>query len=178
MEHAPLRFTRTLEIGGGLGEHLEYEKLDAVQRQNQIALELRETFASEIRRRFPNVQVYVGDCQLPLDLPDHSFDMVLVVHVLEHLPNLPATIREVHRLPNKQHGVYNSEAYFGPKDLRTEISAILQVERKQRFINKLDEILEEALRFFSIVHHSFFPLSVLPVAAFNLCIGVTMKPRR
>src|SRR5688572_17794718 len=42
VKHAPRRFTRTLEIGAGLGEHLQFEKLTEEQRRNYYTLELRE----------------------------------------------------------------------------------------------------------------------------------------
>ena len=35
---------------------------------------------------------------------DGYFDRILAVHVLEHLPNLPAAIRECYRLCNKTKG--------------------------------------------------------------------------
>ena len=39
---SPRGFVRTLEIGAGLGEHLEYERLTAEQEANYHALDLRE----------------------------------------------------------------------------------------------------------------------------------------
>ena len=98
VRHAPESFRTTLEIGAGLGEHIAYEKLTPEQEANYVALELRENMAAEIRRRFPRVQARVGDCQERLDFADGSFDRILAIHVLEHLPNLPATVREMHRL--------------------------------------------------------------------------------
>ena len=62
--------------------------------------------AAEIRRIHPKIQVVVGDCQERLDFPDGKFDRVLAVHVLEHLPNLPAAVRELYRLVDKQRGQF------------------------------------------------------------------------
>ncbi|MEY2411229.1 MAG: hypothetical protein QOF48_3899, partial [Verrucomicrobiota bacterium] len=107
VEHAPKTFLSTLEIGAGLGEHLAYEKLTPEQEQHYVALEIRENMAARIRERFPKIQARVGDCQGRLDFPDGSFDRVLAVHVLEHLPNLPAAIREMHRLCHPEHGVFS-----------------------------------------------------------------------
>ncbi len=50
VKHAQNDFVTTLEIGAGLGEHLEYEKLTDQQRQNYVALELRENMAAQIRK--------------------------------------------------------------------------------------------------------------------------------
>ena len=95
VKNAPSSFARTLEIGAGLGSHLEYERLTPEQEQNYVALELRENMAEKIRDRFPKVQTAVGDCQERLPFSDGEFDRVLAIHVLEHLPNLPAALREV-----------------------------------------------------------------------------------
>src|SRR5438045_698063 len=48
-------FVRTLEIGAGLGEHLEYEELSVEQRSNYYTLELRENMSRRIKDRFPFV---------------------------------------------------------------------------------------------------------------------------
>jgi SAM-dependent methyltransferase len=79
-------------------------RLTPEQEANYCAVELRENMAAEIRRRFPKVQAVTGDCQARLDFPDGHFDRYIAVHVLEHLPNLPACIREAYRLLNKERG--------------------------------------------------------------------------
>src|SRR6478672_2861280 len=75
--------TRTLEIGAGLGAHIEFEDLSI---QTYVANELRAEMAAAITRRFPQVEVLIGDVQSGLPCPTASFDRVLAVHVLEHLP--------------------------------------------------------------------------------------------
>src|SRR5579859_3223507 len=86
---------RTLEIGAGLGEHVNYEDLGF---QDYTALELRASMAAQINQRFPNVEVLVGDVQASIPAPPGYFDRVVAVHVLEHLPNLPAALKEVQRV--------------------------------------------------------------------------------
>jgi SAM-dependent methyltransferase len=103
--HRPADFLRTLEIGAGIGEHLEYEQLTPEQVRSYHALELRENMSGDIRRRFPGVQTITGDCQQPLPFPDGYFDRILAIHVLEHLPNLPSAVREAHRVCNQERGV-------------------------------------------------------------------------
>src|SRR5258708_17495228 len=51
---------RTLEIGAGLGEHLNYEPLD---RQEYYCLEIRQNMADASKTRFPPGNTIVGDCQ-------------------------------------------------------------------------------------------------------------------
>lgn len=189
VEQAPEKFLTTLEIGAGLGEHLAYEKLTEEQERNYVALELRENMAARLRERFPNIQARVGDCQGRLDFSDGSFDRVLAVHVLEHLPNLPAAVREMHRLCHPDHGVFSvvipcegGLAYT----LARRISAQRIFEKRyqqpydwfirREHLNVPAEILRELEPFFEITHRSFFPLRV-PLVFCNLCIGLTLRPK-
>ena len=104
VKHSRPGFKTTIEIGAGLGEHLLYEKLTPEQESNYYAVELRANMACEIPKRFPGVQAVTGDCQSRLDFNDGFFDRYIAIHVLEHLPNLPACIREAHRLLNRDRG--------------------------------------------------------------------------
>ncbi len=87
---------RTLEIGAGLGEHLSIEPEFA--REDYVACELRPEMAAVIAERHPGVEVITGDCQQRMPFEDGSFDRALAIHVLEHLPNLPAALAEIRRL--------------------------------------------------------------------------------
>lgn len=183
-------FKTTLEIGAGLGEHLRYERLTPEQEENYYANEFRENMAAQIRATYPRVKTVVGDCQQRLDFRDEFFDRVIAVHVLEHLPNLPATIRESHRLLNKTKGrllivipCEGSPAYA----LARKISAERVYKKryggdyswfyKREHINRPHEILAELNPYFSIEAKSFFPLPFLPFIFNNLVIGVSLVPR-
>jgi len=191
----PVQFSRpgfrtTLEIGAGLGEHLHYEKLTAEQEANYHANEFRENMAARIREQFPRVQTVLGDCQKRFDFPDGYFDRYLAIHVLEHLPDLPACIREAYRLLNKERGQLlvvipceGSLAYT----LARRISAQRIFEKtykmsydvfiKREHINVPSEILAELDHYFLIERKRFFPLPFLPFVASNLCIGLSLVPR-
>ena len=190
VKHAPQRFLRTLEIGAGLGEHLLYERLTPEQKAQYVALELRQNMADRIKERFPEVQICVGDCQGQLNFREGYFDRILAVHVLEHLPNLPAAVAEMYRICNKESGVFSvvipcegSPAYT----LARRISAqwIFEKRYKQSYrwlierehLNKPREILAELRRCFDILHRSFFPIPI-PAVACNLCIGLTLQPKK
>lgn len=190
VKHAPSQFVRTLEIGAGLGEHIHYEKLSAEQRQNYVALELRANMAAKIKEKHPEITTHVGDCQQTLPFADNHFDRVLAIHVLEHLPNLPAAIKEMHRLCNKDHGYFSviipcegGTAYT----LARKISAQRIFERRyqqpyqwfieREHLNKPAEIFRELKPYFTIEHRTYFPL-LLPMVNLNLCIGLTLRPRK
>jgi SAM-dependent methyltransferase len=190
VRHSRPGFKTTIEIGAGLGGHLHYEKLTAEQEKNYYCNEFRENMAAEIRRLHPNVQTIVGDCQQRMDFPDGFFDRYIAVHVLEHLPNLPAAIREGYRLLNKEHGQMlvvipceGSAAY----ELARSISARRIFERtyqmnydifiKREHINLPHEIMEELNPYFVLEKRRLFPLPFLPFLFNNLCIGLVLKPR-
>ena len=189
VKHAPANFRTTLEVGAGLGEHLAYEHLSEEQERNYVAVELRENMAARLHERFPRVRVSVGDCQGRLDFPARYFDRILAVHVLEHLPDLPAAIAEMHRLCNPEGGVFSvvipcegGMAY----SLARRISAQRIFERRygqsydwfirREHINRPHEILQELARRFEVMHSAYFPLKV-PFVFCNLCIGLTLRPK-
>ena len=189
VQNAPPDFQRTLEIGAGLGEHLCYERLTSKQESNYYALELRENMAADIRNRFPRVQTIVGDCQQRLNFEDGYFDRILAVHVLEHLPNLPAAVEEMYRLSDKTRGVFSvvipcegSLAYSLAR--RMSAQRIFEKRYKQSYrwfierehINKPEEIMAELRRLFTIVSRSYFPVRI-PLVFCNLCIGLTLRPK-
>lgn len=189
IRHAPHHFRHTLEIGAGIGEHIKYEKLTTQQAKNYVAVELRKNMAEKIRLHHPQIKIHVGDCQQPLPFSDNQFDRILAIHVLEHLPNLPNAIKEMHRLCNKTHGIFSvvipceGGMIYG---LSRKISAQKIFERRYKqsykwfiereHINKPHEIFEELNPYFKIIHRDYFPLK-LPSVHFNLCIGLTLRPR-
>jgi SAM-dependent methyltransferase len=183
-------FRRTLEIGAGIGEHLEYEKMTLEQERNYHALELRENMSREIRRRFPHVRTITGDCQERLPFEDGTFDRILAIHVLEHLPNLPAAVRELHRVCDKERGFFSvvipcegSPAYTLAR--RCSAQRIFEKRYRQPYrwfierehVNVPAEILGALAPYFTVAHRSFFPFPV-PLEFCNLVIGLTLKPRK
>jgi SAM-dependent methyltransferase len=177
---------RTLEIGAGLGEHLEFEPTPAPG--EYVAVELRDTMADEIRRRYPTVEVVTGDCQQALPFEAGTFDRVFAIHVLEHLPDLPAALRELRRLlkpTGRMTVVIPCEGGLAYSFAR-RISAQRVFEKRYKtsydwciaseHINLPDEIMEECEREFTPVARSFFPLRV-PVVTANLAIGLDYVPR-
>ena len=177
---------RTLEIGAGLGEHLEYEDLI---NQDYSVLDMRSELLGEITKKFPSVKVIVGDCQEHIPLEINSFDRIIAIHVLEHLPNLPSALNEVHRLLKDNIGkfvvVIPCEGGFS-YELARKISAkrIFEKRYNQSYdwlisiehINKPQEIIYELEKFFIIEERRYFPL-LIPNYSFNLCIGILLTKK-
>jgi len=176
---------RTLEIGAGLGEHLRHEDLAT---QEYHAVELREHMAATIRRDFPLAVTLVADCEQRLPYEDASFDRAIAIHVLEHLPNLPAALGEIGRLL-KPGGVF---AVVIPCEGGIGYSAGRRVTSRRAFehryrtsyrwliesehVNRAHEILRELRNRFRIGELTYFP-SVIPLIDVNLLIGVTCVKR-
>lgn len=183
-------FTSTLEIGAGLGTHLNYERLSPKQEKNYVSLELRGELAGAIRTQYPRVQVITGNIQDRLPFPDGHFDRILAIHVLEHLYDLPAAVKEIHRLCNPERGelsvVIPCEGGLA-YGLSRRISAKRIFEKRYRqpykwFIEREHvsgpaDILEVLSEHFGVSHSQFFPLRV-PLFSLNLCVGLTFKPIR
>jgi len=183
-KHLPARI-RTLEIGAGPGEHLEYEDLAG---QDYYALELRSEFASIIKRRFPQVTVLNADCQRELPFPRGYFDRVLAIHVLEHLPELPQAVLELRRVLKRD----GEACVVIPCEdgllyrLARNVSTRRIFEKRYKLpygwgiyrehINNPSEIMEELSRCFTVQSRRYFPFFV-PIVNANLCIGLTLKPR-
>jgi SAM-dependent methyltransferase len=188
VKHAQSSFRTTLEIGAGLGEHLQYEKLTDEQLSEYYCNEFRENMAAGIRRRYPLVKTVVGDCQQRMPFADEFFDRIIAVHVLEHLPNLPACIREVYRLINKKSGRFlvvipteGSPAYALARKISAErlwnkhFSVNYAEFYKREHINLPNEIQAELAPYFEVRERSFFPLGV-PLMFCNLCVGLALTP--
>lgn len=176
---------KVLEIGSGLGEHIAYEHLEGTE---YYALELRAEMAEMIAKRFPMVKTIVGDCQKTLDFPSHTFDKVIAIHVLEHLPDLPAALKEIHRLlkPDGEFCVVIPCEGGLAYSLARRISAQRIFEKRYKtsydwcigseHINVPKEIKEELDKFFDVERQSYFPL-LLPSVNLNLVIGMVLKPK-
>ena len=189
VKHSPSDFTSTLEIGAGLGEHLNYEKLTQEQRRSYVSLELRANMIEQLRQRFPDINVQKGDCQRTLNFQDGVFDRILAIHVLEHLPDLPAAVKEMYRLCNKEKGVFSvvipceGGLVYGLARLVSSQRLFESLYKQpykwfieQEHLSIPDEITSVLFQYFDLVHIEYFPFRV-PVVSLNLCIGLTLRPK-
>jgi ubiquinone/menaquinone biosynthesis C-methylase UbiE len=189
VRNAPKKFRTTLEVGCGDGEHFKSEILNPIQKKNYVAIDIRKNIIDVFKKKFPGINCFVSDCQKRQQFKNNSFDRIIAIHVLEHLPNLPGAARELHRVCNKNSGVLSivlpcegSLAYTIARKLTSErmFKARYKMPYKwymeSEHINSVDEVLEELGYYFDIKHSSFFPLK-LPIYQLNLAIGFTLTPK-
>lgn len=187
VQHRPATFVSTLEIGAGNGDHLAYEHLTELQRQHYVAVDLRANVTERLRQKAPDIQVITADCQERLPFDDGTFDRVLAIHVLEHLPNLPAAIREMRRVIAPSGTLSVVLPFEG--SLAYSIARKLSAERlwKRRYpgedyrwfierehINSVSEVLAELTPMFTVRHRRAWPI---PIGGWcNLVVGFTLVP--
>ena len=178
--------SRTLEIGAGLGSHLEYEDLS---RQEYHCLEYREEFCAELKRRYPTAQVHCADIQSRQMWNDKFFDRIVAIHVLEHLRDLPKALFEIERLL-KDDGVFDvvipcegglahttarkisAERLF-KKNFHMDFTPIHKNEHVSTYFEIVDLLKER----FQFERRSFFPLK-LALPNLNFCAGFRLKKRQ
>jgi SAM-dependent methyltransferase len=184
--HAPKTFLRTLEVGAGLGEQLRYERMTSEQLANYVALEARPNMADTLQRQWPGTRTVVADCQKALPFPDGHFDRIVAIHVLEHLPDLPAFLRNARGLLAREgrfQVVIPCEGGFG-YEIGREFTSKRIFERRYgrdykpfieaEHVNTAREILPELYANFRVLDRAFYPLRV-PSIDVNLCIGLTLS---
>jgi ubiquinone/menaquinone biosynthesis C-methylase UbiE len=179
-------FLTTLEIGAGIGEHLNYEDLTENQKKNYYALEKRENVISILKKEHPDINAVHGDAEKELPFDDNYFDRIIAIHVLEHLPNLPFTLEESSRVLKKT-GLFQvvipcegSLAYSIARKISAE--RIFKKKYKMNYdwyiksehINKPNEIFKELSKFYKVKKKFYFPIPI-PFEFCNLCIGVNLE---
>jgi SAM-dependent methyltransferase len=175
---------RTLEVGPGIGAHLEYEDL---ARQDYHAIELRQNLIEPLRARFPQLLAVQGSIEERTPFEDGQFDRVVAIHVLEHLRNLPAGLDEIRRILAPD-GVFTAVV---PVEGGLAYSVARRVSAQRLFektyklpykpfierehVNTYAELRDELQRRFRVAASRRWPLPGLPVT-FNLVVGLTLAP--
>jgi len=171
---------RTLEIGAGTGTHIQFEP-DG----EYVALEGSDQLAAQITPR-DRLSVVVADCEKRLPWDDDYFDRVLAIHVLEHLYNLPAALREVSRvlrpggtfcvvIPCEGGRLYSLGRRLTTKRMfEKRYKVPYEWMIRQEHCNTAREILDELNRRFRLRSRRFFPFRVHAVDL-NLVIGLELK---
>jgi ubiquinone/menaquinone biosynthesis C-methylase UbiE len=176
------RNSKSLEVGAGIGEHFFWEDQNI---QTYYQLDYREEFCKLIRDNTKSNLVFCDDIQSKTQFENSTFDRVLTVHVLEHLPNLPAALLEIIRIL-KDDGCFDvvipcegglaysiarkisAQRYF-EKTFKMDYLPIVKSEH----INTFPEIMAELKKYFKVEQSSFFPLKV-PFYPINLCTAMRL----
>lgn len=170
---------KTLEIGAGIGGHLPYEDLS---QQDYHCLEYREEFCKILATKIPSERVHCGDIQVQTPWPEAQFDRVVAIHVLEHLPNLPAALKEIRRVL-KPGGVLDivipCEGGFA-HTMGRKVSAERLFKKhfhmdftpicKNEHVNTFPEIYSLLKESFEFTNQSYFPL-LIPYYSLNFVAG-------
>lgn len=170
---------------GGIGSHIPYENLNI---QDYTIIDIRQNILDTLRKAHPEVGSILGDCQKEYALED-TYDRVIAIHVLEHLPNLPEALRQMHRVlvhDGVAHVVIPCEGSLAytlcrkisaerlwHKLYHTDYKWFIQSEH----INLPDEIVEEIEKFFVIKYKRYFPFPI-PFKFCNIAIGMTLYPKK
>ena len=173
----------TLELGCGIGTHLNYEDL---KMQNYFVADIRSNMLNEIKKKNSKINIIECDIQKKMNFSSKYFDRINAIHVLEHLPNLPACIDEVDRLLNDD-GIFQIVIPCDPGILyqicrNFSAKRIFEKKYKKNYdpfikrehINTPEEILGLIREKFKLKDRNFFPFK-LPIININLCIGATFE---
>jgi SAM-dependent methyltransferase len=176
---------RTLEIGPGLTGVAQL--LNGVRTD---AIEVDPYFADELAKALPECNVIVGDIQSDLPaLQSNTYDRIVAFHVLEHLPDLPAALRQIKRalrddavfdvmLPCEGGVMYSlgrsvtTARYFKKKFNRNFAKFIAQ-----EHVSTVAEILKLLNTEFVSEMTTFYPTRI-PSADVNLAVGLRLRKRR
>jgi SAM-dependent methyltransferase len=174
---------RTLDVGAGLGGQLEFED---GRNGDYVALELRPEMAAELGRKYPYVTTVTGNVEEGLPFETGEFDRVLAIHVLEHLPNLPAALDELRRVLRSGGALSVAlpcEGGFGYSLGRRLTTKRIFEKRygvsfdwciESEHVSTVREIFAELDKRFVREHRAWFPFR-LPSVHTNLCVGVTYR---
>ncbi len=176
---------RTLEIGAGIGSHLKYENHTE---QKYHAIELLPALCDRIKTEYPEVVVKCADCQKHLPYGNRYFDRIIAIHVLEHLPNLPAALFEMRRVLKKNGRISlvipceGSLATTVARNISTRPHFEKKYKQsydwfiKSQHINVPDEVISEiGASGLKIVQRRYYPFSFIPLQFCNLFIGMTLS---
>ena len=177
---------KTLDIGAGNGAHIGYENLIS---QQYIAMEQSIALVENIKTLYPTVKTVIGDCQKEMGFAENYFDRVLAIHVLEHLENLPAALREVYHVlrPSGKFSVlipceggllYNIGRKFSSEKMFVQrYHQSYDWLIKSDHVNSAREVLVALESFFTVEHTQYFPFFV-PMIEMELVVGLTLVPKK
>ena len=98
---------KILDVGAGTGCYLKAAKEEGWE---EFGVEL-SSFATEFARKKFGLEIFNGKLEDAI-FPDDFFDVVIMVHTIEHLPDPANFLREIHRILKKDGIIYLSTPNF------------------------------------------------------------------
>lgn len=174
---------KTLEVGAGIGGHLQFEDL---RNQDYHVLEMRHDYCDVLRTKLARDRVICGTIEERQPFEAGYFDRVVAIHVLEHIHDLPRALGEIGRIL-KPGGyldvVLPCEGGFA-YGLARKLSAEPLFERKfgmdytpiirNEHVSTLAEIKPLLADRFEMISRRHFPLR-LPIDTVNLVVGYRFR---
>jgi len=169
-----------LDIGSGMGYHLKFENITKDRRY--ICLDSDPQMLKKIS--YPFVKTLVGTCG-SIPLKDHTVDLIIASHILEHLPNLKNDLREIKRVLKKNGKViivlpadpgflWNLLTYFSPSRSRLKkIGIEYDVVMRHEHVNTFSKCMTIIKKEFKILDESYYPFYIKNFHA-NLFVSLTV----
>ena len=98
---------KILDVGAGTGSYLKAAKEEGWE---EFGVEL-SSFATEFARKKFGLEIFNGKLE-DARFPDGFFDVVIMIHTIEHIPDPANCLREIHRILKKDGIIYLSTPNF------------------------------------------------------------------
>ena len=163
-----------------MGYHLKFENITKDRRY--ICLDSDPQMLKKISHPF--VKTLVGTCG-SIPLKDHTVDLIIASHILEHLPNLKNDLREIKRVLKKNGKViivlpadpgflWNLLTYFSPSRSRLKkIGVEYDVVMRHEHVNTFSKCMTIIKKEFKILDESYYPFYIKNFHA-NLFVSLTV----
>lgn len=89
------KMIRILDVGCGFGETLAL--LGQAGFKNMVGIDISSDHLNRAQQVAPKATLMAGDAQM-LPFSEHSFDVVIALDVIEHIPNDVQAVREMYRV--------------------------------------------------------------------------------
>ncbi len=178
--------SQVLEVGAGTGVHLAFvrHEFDRYVMTDHSATTLERAEIPAALR--PKVEFDTVDAA-KLHYPDDSFDRVIATHVLEHMQNPHAVIREWCRvlrpggvlsliLPCDPGLAWRIGRYFGPRKKATGSGIDYDYWMAREHVNSINNLVTFVRFYFDDRRERWWPLPFIGLPDINLIYAVNARP--
>jgi len=178
---------RLLEVGPGLSTQVRSIFSDT----DYYCFERRQDFCQKLRSQISPAHVFEGDIQEVTGMPGRFFDIIVALHILEHLPNLPAALREIRRIlvpqgtllvviPCVGSPLYDLGGRFSSgRAFRRMFGEGYELLKRHEHMNSAQEIVQEIQREFFFAQVAFYPFRTRILGVrLNFLAGFCCLPKK